>query len=330
MAVSQQRLAEAAGRFVVNKGSVDAAFGQKLWSGPFTSSDGTVLAPVSYAGTQWSVSTMSDALMEIHNRDANTVVINNVASHNSEVRDGIIFTPAVALNDTADTAFQVQYELLPSGNQVRAMVTGYDFGYSSRGRPITRRIVQDFTLIKRVNAAIVSPSKVMIGKNVMVQGDLGAAYSDTGQQYGDPLVVKSDFWGLEPGLDAELTKLFNALATYDVNKDNRLRIGHPVEGPGIPNYSNLGYSGNACDVTGDGYVDEFDVFIMYYDHNHDGKVTLSAALTAGTPAAGQTPEFVQQNGQPVDDDLALLIDSAHPDRNKNGVYSFTDQIGRAS
>src|ERR1051326_2285287 len=209
MAVSQQRLAEAAGRFVVNKGSVDAAFGQKLWSGPFTSSDGTVLAPVSYAGTQWSVSTMSDALMEIHNRDANTVVINNVASHNSEVRDGIIFTQAVALNDTADTAFQVQYELLPSGNQVRAMVTGYDFGYSSRGRPITRRIVQDFTLIKRVNAAIVSPSKVMIGKNVMVQGDLGAAYSDTGQQYGDPLVVKSDFWGLEPGLDAELTKLFN-------------------------------------------------------------------------------------------------------------------------
>ncbi len=326
LGIAQQRLAEAAARFVVNKGNVDATFGQKLWSGPFTASDGTVLAPVTYAGAAGSVSTLSEALMEIHDRDANTVVVNNIQAHQSQFNSqtGTVYTPAVALNTDADTAFQVEYSLLPDGNQIRAAVTGYDFDYTTRGQPITRRIVQDFTIIKRVNAAILSPSKVMIGKNVMVEGDLGATFTGTSSQYGDPLVIKSDFWGLEPGLDAELTKLFNALATYDQNKDNRLRVGHPVEGPGIPNYSNLGYPGNAADVTGDGYVDEFDVFIMYYDHNHDGKVVLSSALTAGTPAAGLTPEFVKSGGAPVDDDLALLIDSAHPDRNRNGIYSFND------
>src|SRR5439155_7554371 len=169
-----------------------------------------------------------------------------------------------------------------------------------------------------------SPTKLMIGKNVLVQGDLGAVYTDVNQVYGDPLIMKSDFFGIESGLDTELTKLFNALATYDVDKDNRLRVGHPIEGPGIPDYGNLGYAGAAADVTGDGYVDEFDVFIMYYDHNHDGQVVLSAAGTAGTPAQGRTAEFVSGTGQPLDDDLGLLIDGAKPDRNRNGIYSYTD------
>jgi hypothetical protein len=136
--------------------------------------------------------------------------------------------------------------------------------------------------------------------------------------------MKSDFLGLEPGLDAEITKLINALRNYDVDKDNRLRVGHPIEGPGIPDYSNLGYSGTAADVTGDGFVDDFDVFIMYYDHNHDGQVVLSPACTAGTPAQGRAAEFIGSGNLPIDDDLAVLMDSARPDRNRNGICTFTD------
>ncbi len=337
LGIAQQRLSEAASRFVVARGNVDSGFGDRLWSGSFNGSDGqvTVIPPSTYSSNQANPHGMAEAVAQIHTQDHNTVLVNGITAPTvGPAPNGTdpsvykttnwVHTPAVALNAQGDVAFQVEYAPLVDGNQIRVIVTGYDFDYTTRGQPITRRITQDFTVIKRVNAAILSPSKVMIGKNVMVEGDLGATYDQVSTQYGDPVVLKSDFWGLEPGLDAELTKLFNALATYDVNKDNRLRVGHPVEGPGIPDYSNLGYPGNAADVTGDGYVDEFDVFIMYYDHNHDGKVVLSAALTAGTPAQGLTPEFVKANGQPVDDDLALLIDSAHPDRNKNGIYSFTD------
>ena len=343
LAVAGQRLHEAASRFVVEKGSVDAGFGQRLWGGTFSSGDGqvTVLPPVSYPSNQGSPAGLAEAVAQIHAQDANTVVVNGLSSPTvgpaPATADPTVYamnnwvrTPAVALNSQAngsatDTAFQIDYAPLANGTGIRVMVTGYDFDYSTRGQPVTRRLVQDFTIVKRVNAAVLSPSKIMIGKNVLVEGDLGAVYTDVNEEHGDPLVMKSDFFGLESGLDTELTKLFNALTNYDSDKDNRLRVGHPVEGPGIPDYSNLGYAGGACDVTADGYVDEFDVFMMYYDHNHDGRVVLSAAAAAGTPADGQTAEFVGSGGLAIDDDLAVLIDGSRPDRNRNGVYSFQDE-----
>src|SRR6185295_7869706 len=88
---------------------------------------------------------------------------------------------------------------------------------------------------------------------------------------------------------------------------------------GAADWDSNGHPYNAfIDVTGDGYVDDFDIFIKHYDRNNDGRLVLSSALTAGTPAAGQTPEFTDDN------DLALLIDSISPDRNKNGISGFTD------
>lgn len=338
LAVAAQRLQEATARFVVEKGMVDSGFGQRLWSGSFTSSDGqvTVLAPVTYAGSAGSADGLAEALAEIHEHDSNTIVVNGIDQVKVEVNAGAdpgvygpgpwVRTMAVGLKTQSGdapsgTAFQIDYAPLADGTQVRAIVTGYDFDYANRGEPVSRRIIQDFSLVKRVDAAVLSPSRIMIGKNVMVHGNLGAVFTDVNQTYGDPLTMKSDFWGLAGGLDTELTKLFNALAASDVDKDNRLRLAHPTEGPAIPEF--MGYTGAARDVTGDGYVDEFDVFIMYYDANHDGKVVLSAAASAGTPAALLTPEFVS-NGQAIDDDLAILIDSCNPDRNRNGIASYTD------
>jgi hypothetical protein len=342
LAVAAERLAEAAGRVVVEKGTVDSGFGLRLWNGTFVVSDGQVTRqpPRSYPATGGAIPGLAHAVAEVHAQDNNTITVNGIISTyltsapagadpteyslSNWVRTRAVALGAGAGGNYSGTAFQIDYAPLANGTDVRAIVTGYDFGYTTRGEPVTRRIVQDFRIVKRVEAAVLSPSRIMIGKNVVVEGNLGAAFTDVDQQFGDPLTMKSDFWGLEAGLDAELTKLFNALAAYDVDKDNRLRIGHPIEGAALPDYSNLGYPGAAADVTGDGYLDEFDVFIMYYDANHDGKVVLSAAMAAGTPAEGQTPEFVKSNGQPVDDDLAYLLDSGVPDRNRNGEARFVD------
>ena len=58
--------------------------------------------------------------------------------------------------------------------------------------------------------------------------------------------------------------------------------------------------------------------MRHYDTNGDGKLILSSGLTAGTPASGQTAEFT------ADDDLARLIDSGLPDRNKNKISGWQD------
>lgn len=347
LAIAEQRLTECVRRFVVEKGTIDATFGERLWSGSYTSGDGrvTVLPPSSYASSGGGAGGIKDALVEIHRQDDNIVVVENnisqAGAYDNEDADPNVYaaaqwvgTPGVSLirepdqNTPTGTAFQIDYALLKSGTAVRIISTGYDFGYQTRGDPIKRRIIKDFQLAKRVDAAVLSPSRIMIGKNVMVEGELGATFTDVDKEHGDPLIMKSDFYGLENGLDTELGKLFTALVSYDTDGDNRLRIGHPVEGANLPNYGSLGYTGTQCDVTGDGYLDEFDVFIMYYDGRNggakDGKVVLSGSAAAGTPAAGQQAEFILSSGASVDDQLAILIDSSNPDRNKNGVWAYTD------
>jgi hypothetical protein len=353
LAIAEQRLREAVGRLVVEKSDIDAGFGDRLWTGSFSAGDGIVqvIAPATYlAPPGGGPSGLAECVAEIHTQDANTLLVDGISAPTIGPAPGDadplqyklshwVRTPAVALDPAGvgaytSTAFQITYAPLASGNEIRVIVTGYDFGYRTETRrqgaatvtrePVTRTIMQDFRIIKRVNAAVLSPSRIMIGKNVAVEGDLGAVFEDVDQTFGDPLVMKSDFWGLEDGLDEQLTKLFNALASNDVDRDNRLRINHPIEGQNLPDYSDLGYPGAQADVTGDGYLDEFDVFIMYYDKDRDGQVVLSTALTQGTPAEGRTPEFVDSSGKAIDDDLALLIDSIRPDRNRNGEHRFID------
>jgi hypothetical protein len=338
LAVAHQRLAEATGRFMVETGTIDGDFGRRLWSGTLSSSEYGVLYSPSYPSNSLPDG-VATALLEAHAQDLGILVDPQTGGISRPVigpaptgtdageyrLEDWVRTPAVAVSEQVGTqprglAFQIEYAPLANGTDVRVFVTGYDFDYRNRGRAVTRRIVQDFSIVKRVHAAVVSPSKIMIGKNVMVEGDLGAVYTDVGFEKGDPLIMKSDFWGIEPAFDAELTKLYEALVLYDVDKDNRLRLAHPIERQGIESlqYSSLGYTGAAIDVTGDGYVDEFDVFIMFYDRDRDGQVVLSSELTQGTPAEGRTPEFE------ADDQLARLIDSARPDRNNNGVSGFED------
>jgi hypothetical protein len=183
--------------------------------------------------------------------------------------------------------------------------------------------MQDFRLVKSARHAILSSNRVMLGKNVTVWGDLGSRFRDVERNNGDPLVARSDFLGLDPVLDQKLNLLYNAIRSADVDNDNRLRVHHPIEGAAIPTQQFAPIWGGSpadafYDVTGDGYVDDFDVFIIHYDRSGDGRLALSAALTAGTPAAGEAPEFT------ADDQLALLIDGGNPDRNRNGAWGWVD------
>jgi len=356
MAIAEQRLADAVARFVIERGRVDSDLGRRLWSGSYSSGDGIVNVRSSLDGRPDVAQTIgvADALVNSHMTDANLVAVTGFPFQadiftpsgdidldelgaDNWVRTGLIGIDASVETDGAKpAAYQITYAPLANGTEVRVIVTGYSsigvsgstYAYratteSQLSRPVTRTIQQDYRIVKRPAHAMLSPSRIMIGKNVMINGNLGARYDDVDQNNGHPITMKSDFVGLNAALDARLNRLFQALAAGDVDGDNRLRVGHAAEGAAIPSGSEDvdgdGQPDNAFDdVTSDGFVDEFDVFIKFYDANGDGKVTLSAALTAGTPAQGSAAEFTG------DDDLALLMDSAYPDRNRNGISGYID------
>jgi hypothetical protein len=361
--VGQQRLTDAIARFQVDKGVVDAGFGSRLWSGTTNSGDGrvNVLPALNGRSDTITVRGIADALLSAHLADENLVpapgfpaaanvftpsggVDTAVFRADSWVRTGLIPISASMADPAArDAAYQITYAPLANGTDVRIIVTGYSsmgaggsgYRYGSTSgdataRAVSRVIQQDFRVSKRPMHAVTSPSRIMIGKNVNVVGDLGCTYTDVTRPNGDPIQTSSDFDGLDTSLDAKLARFRQACRTYDTNGDNRLRIGHPIESQGLPGATELttrGWTNNAfADSTRDGFVDEFDVFINHYDADRDGSVVLAGVLTAGTPAAGRAAEFG------VDNDLALLIDDSDPDRNRNGVSGFTNPAddGRVS
>jgi hypothetical protein len=357
LAIAEKQLADAVSRFIVEKGVVDGAFGWRLWTGDYGSSDLTVNVAPAPNGRPDQVQTrgIADALLNAHYHDGNVItgsaVVNfttpqeftptdpdlDVFKENTWVRTPLIaIDGSAADNDAGPAAYQITYAPLANGTDVRIIVTGfssvgangssYHYGATSRtasaARPVTRVIQQDYRIVKRPAHALLSPSRIMIGKNVRVVGSLGARYTDVDQTNGDPITIKSDFYGLNPQLDSRLRRFFDALRASDVDQDNRLRIGHATEGAAIPGDTDTDGDGQPdgaySDATRDGYVDEFDIFINFYDANKDGRVALAASLTAGTPAEGVSAEFT------ADNDLALLIDGGMPDRNRNGVSGWVD------
>lgn len=347
LSVARSRLYAATARFMVSSSNVQD-FGTRLWEGGWTNGDTyRVLAPRTGRLDVQTPRSLFQAVADLHAQDQDVVVVpggtstvstGNNPLDNSNPRYGDyasggtwVFAPAVAIEPRVDgdvnlpLSYRVTYAPLANGTDVRILVTGYDFAYGRGGQPITRAVSQDFRIAKRVNHAIVSPNRVMVGKNVHITGDLGLRFTDVTQNNGDPLVMKSDFFGLDTVLDQKLNLFFDGVRQYDVDGDNRLRVRHPVESLGIP--SNSGYynpDGTPqqafADVTTDGYIDDFDIFIRHFDRNADNKLKLSTALTDGTPAAAApgSAEFT------VDDDLALLIDGTGPDRNRNGAWGWVD------
>lgn len=354
LAVGKQQLADAISRFVVEKGVVDAGFGNRLWTGSTRSDDGrvTIIAAPNGRADTTSVRGIADAIISAHNNDVNIIPAPGFpTSAGTFSPAGIdeaeymatnwVRTPLVAIDGdmavrgTRASAYQITYAPLANGTDIRIIVTGYSSigaegsGYVYRAtasdttaRAVTRTIQQDVRIAKRPQHAMLSPSRIMIGKNVTVNGNLGARFTDVTRPNGDPIETKGDFDRLNSTLDAKLTRFRTACRQYDVDGDNRLRAGHPVESQGLPGSSELttnGWGANSfADCTRDGYVDEFDIFINHYDTNRDGELVLSSRLTSGTPAAGRSAEFT------VDDDLGLMIDNANADRNRNGVSGFAD------
>lgn len=354
MAIAEHRLNEASSRFIVAESDMSPDITWALWRG-----DAALIGPYQVAPPRDGYSEgvppsgIAEALVNAHMADSNTLVGFDypstplIETAPSDIAAGIyetshwVNTPAVLLtewaepesNDNPPPAFQIRYAPLAGGNTIRVIVEGIVYDFQRNNRPIRRIITRDFKIAKSVEHAIIAHSKILIGKNVQIEGELGARFDEVDFENGDPILMRSDFLGLDPVLDTKIIAFFEGLSTNDVDRDNRLRVGHPIEGAGIPADDDFDGDGEPDgafnDATQDGYIDEMDIFIRHYDANGDNRVTLSTALIEGTRAGldGSTPEFVGSGGEAVDEDLALLIDGGNPDRNENGVFGFIDLNG---
>lgn len=350
LAVAEHRLNEASSRFIVAESNLDADITWALWKGDSGLIGSYMVAPPR-DGYSESVDPagIAEALVNAHSADVNILTgfdyidEPQIATAPTDIASGIyegsywVNTPPVLLEEWVDPdnsnpppAFQIRYAPLAGGSMIRVIVEGIVYDFQRNNKPIRRIITRDYQIIKTVDQAIISHSKILIGKNVQIEGELGARFDEVDFNAGDPIVMRSDFLGLDPVLDTKIQEFFLGLSTNDVDGDNRLRVGHPIEGAGIPaddDFDGDGENDGAFnDATQDGYIDEIDIFIRHYDRNGDNRVTLSAALIEGTRAGldGSTPEFVGSGGEAIDEDLALLIDGGLPDRNKNGVFGFLD------
>lgn len=309
---AKRRLAEAARRFVVTKGVVDDDFGTKLWLGTYTASDGEVevLPPSGFVESS-DPDGLAEAIRNAHLADEHSIEVESGDALLPDIDEfGTLRVRPIALYQTENTPyFRLKYELLADGRYVRVTSRGID-------GDVSRTLQMDFRITKKIEFAVISPNRVMIGKNVRIEGPLGTRYGiepgELDAANGHPLVMRSDFRHLHADLTADIDLFMARVAEFDVDGDGRLRPNHPLESQGL---NGLDFE----DTDGDEYVDDFDLFMAHYDSDNDKMICYDAAKAQASGNGSLSEEFTG-----IDDQLALLIDRANPDRNGDGVVNSTD------
>jgi hypothetical protein len=309
-----RRLANEGERFVVRKGVIDADFAEKLWLGTWNpSTDGEVIIEDPEGFTEAdSADSMSEAIRNAHAADQNTIVVEPGDSALPAVdEDGTIETRPIPLVAGDERCwFRLKYEILADQPYIRVTSVGAD-------GDIRRTLQLDFRINKRIEYAIVTPNRLMIGKNVLIEGPIATRYGTEAGELnagnGDPLVMRSDFYYLSDDLNELLDDFYAAIVDHDVDGDARLRPGQSTEAQGL--------SGNDAftDRDGDEFVDDFDLFLSQFDANEDGRVVYDETLAAAAGLGNVASEFVD-----VDDQLGRLVDRWDADRNDDGVVNDVD------
>ncbi len=328
-----RRLEESAKRFIVEKGVLDADFAHDLWLGSYDEgSDGAVTIedpdwPAGYAEDSAPTS-IAEAVRNAHLAEqthdpTHTFCLPGQESLPAIDGFGTLLTCPIALTEEEDGSpnpegpyFQLRYELVASAPYVRLTSVGVD-------GEIARTLQIDVRLDKKIEYAMLAPSRIMIGKNVRIEGPLGTRYGtepgELDSANGDPLVKRSDFYYLDEdpdtGLNPKLDALYGLIPTNDVDGDARLRVNHTTE--------NQGLADPLLDFDGDEYVDDWDLFMAHYDLNPaDGMVVWNQALAQ---AAGLSPSLEVEFDKDLQ--LAHLMDAANPDRDGDGVVTPCDGVG---
>ena len=140
----------------------------------------------------------------------------------------------------------------------------------------TRLESMDFFIDKKVDFAIVGKVPIQLGRNTLVEGPIGMA---TPGKY-PPIYMLSDFAHLNSTLGNQINNFDAFLKANHNGYDNRINVNNLDE---FTKATKAGYS----DVNSDGYIDEYDLFLKYFDKNGD-KAISKAEFTDPPPASSTT------------------------------------------
>jgi len=313
---ASRRMQLEAARFVVRRGVVDPAFADAIWRGTYTPAapeDLEVLPPEGYE-TASPPTGIAQAILDAHLVDEGTVPLepgDGLLPSFDEISGQVDARPIRLGRDENDPSFRLSYRPVPGTSRILIVSEGRD-------GEVRRTLQMEFELDKRIEYAVLSPNRLMIGKNVIVEGPLGTTYGlvdgELNATHGHPLLLRSDFNYLDATLDESLQILAEAIAAHDVDGDNRLRTQHPLEMAGLAADPSL------VDHDGDEYVDDFDLFLGRFDLDGDGRVVWDPLRAA---AAGHGALDAEFSG--IDDQLGRLLDRSRPDRNGDGIVDDDDR-----
>ena len=174
---------------------------------------------------------------------------------------------------------------------IRVRVEAHD---GPEARQITRAIEMDFHMDKKIRFAILSKNRIMIGRHVLIEGPVGSRFSHTHLAHGHPVQMVSDFVGLTDHLDDDLQLLRGSLIELDQDGDNRLALDNPAETAGLDAPANY-------DTSGDGHIDEYDMFLDHYDTNGDHAVSAAELDVDRNIATAQLLRLIDTFGDPERD-----------------------------
>jgi len=156
---------------------------------------------------------------------------------------------------------------------------------------ISRSIQVDFHMDKKIPFAILSKSRVMIGRHVLIDGPVGSRFTETSLAGGHPIQMVSDFSGLNATLDASLASFAALCNTNDQNGDNRIALASSAETEGIEDAVSF-------DLNSDGYIDDYDFFLGAFDANADNIVSSTELAADSNINTAQLLQLIDTFGDP--------------------------------
>jgi hypothetical protein len=154
---------------------------------------------------------------------------------------------------------------------------------------VPREVTMDVSLQKTLRYAVYSNIAIQLGKNTVVTGDIVSKLTNFTK--GPPVWSLSDFTRLtgQSALDDKLRQFRDFLTNHDPSYSNRMSVWNntvlkaQAEAQGF------------YDASGDGYLDDYDVFLSHLDPGKTARITQS--------------QFTASNGEPMDAQLFVLLDT---------------------
>ena len=202
----------------------------------------------------------------------------DAAERTATISTDSITTAPIAI-DSGGARFTVRVQKDPVDARFLHVTSTGTYGGAARS------ITMTFSIDKKVKYAIVSRVPIQIGRNTILDGPAAML---TANKY-PPIYMLSDFRSLSPALAARIDA-FTAFLKSDHNGyDNRIRVTNAEEAEAA---ADAGF----VDASGDGFIDEYDLFLTEFDDDGDGGITLD--------------EFTDPvTGKPYDAELFAAIDA---------------------